>query len=187
MDLLGTAWKLLMLRGVIGVLFGIVAIAWPISTVVALVVLWGIWALVDGIGLATEALREGTTGERLLAGVMAVVAVLAGLYAIFHPGATAVLLTWIVGIWLLMRGLFEVVGAFGRGRPGSTRAMTVVSALVDFLLGGIFVANPGKSAIGVTTLLGVVAIVWGVVLVLLAFAVRSEAHDLEDHASPAPA
>jgi hypothetical protein len=121
MDLLGTAWKLLMLRGVIGVLFGIVAIAWPISTVVALAVLWAIWALVDGLGLATEALREGTTGERLLAGVVAVVAVLAGLYAIFHPGATAVLLTWIVGIWLLVRGLFEVWAPSGigcRARPG---------------------------------------------------------------------
>jgi uncharacterized membrane protein HdeD (DUF308 family) len=187
MDLLGTAWKLLLLRGVIGVLFGIVAIAWPISTVVALVVLWGVWALVDGIGLATEALRQGTTGERLLAGVMALVAVLAGLYAIFHPGATAVVLTWIVGIWLLVRGLFEVVRAFARSLPGSTRAMLVVSALVDFLLGGIFVAHPGKSAIGVTTLLGVVAVVWGGVLIVLALVVRSQAHDLDDHVSPAPA
>jgi uncharacterized membrane protein HdeD (DUF308 family) len=79
------------------------------------------------------------------------------------------------------------VGAIGHRLPGSTRATMVVGALVDFLLGGIFVANPGKSAIGVTTLLGVVAIVWGVVLVVMAFVVRSQAHDLEDHASPAPA
>src|SRR5690242_21221577 len=116
MDLLNTAWKLLLLRGVMGVLFGSLAIAWPISTVIGLAVLWGIWALADGIGLLGVAFGgDGTSGQRLLAGAMAAVAVLAGLYAIVHPGAAAVALTWVIGIWLLVRGVFELVGAFASG------------------------------------------------------------------------
>jgi uncharacterized membrane protein HdeD (DUF308 family) len=189
MDLLNTAWKLLLLRGVLGVLFGILAIVWPIDTVIALAVLWGIWALVDGFGLFAAAFRPGGTGgERLLAGVMAVIAVLAGLYAIVHPGSAATALTWVIGIWLLVRGVFELVGAFAAGQPGSSRWMGVLSALVDFLLGGILVAHPGKSAVGITWLLGIVALVWGVVLIVLAFVVRSQLRDLADGGvSPSPA
>jgi uncharacterized membrane protein HdeD (DUF308 family) len=189
MDLLNTAWKLLLLRGVMGVLFGILALAWPIETVIALAVLWGIWALVDGFGLFAAAFRpEGTTGQRVLAGVMAVIAVLAGLYAIVHPGSAAVALTWVIGIWLLVRGIFELVGAFAVGVTGSARWMSVLSAVVDFLLGGILVAHPGKSAVGITWLLGLIALLWGIVLIVLAFVVRSQVHDLaDDGATPSPA
>lgn len=189
MDLLNTAWMLMLLRGVIGVLFGILAIVWPIHTVIALAVLWGIWALVDGIGLFTMAIGgSGTTGQRLWAGVVAVVAVLAGLYAIVHPGSAAVVLTWVIGIWLMVRGVFELFGAFGRGLPASSRLWSVVMALVDFLLGGILVANPGRSAVGITWLLGIVALVWGLVLIVLAFVTRSRLRNLEDGAaSAAPA
>jgi len=189
MDLLNTAWKLLLLRGVLGVLFGILAIAWPIDTVIALAVLWGIWALVDGLGLLVAAFSPGGSGgQRLLAGVMAVVAVLAGLYAIVHPDAAAAALTWVIGIWLLVRGVFELVGAFSREQTGSSRWMGVLSALVDFLLGGILVAHPGKSAVGITWLLGIIALVWGIVLIVLALVVRSQAHDLaEGGVTPSPA
>jgi uncharacterized membrane protein HdeD (DUF308 family) len=188
MDLLNTAWKLLLLRGVLGVLFGILAIAWPIDTVVALAVIWGIWALVDGIGLAMAALRPGGTGgQRLLAGVMAAIALLAGLYAIAHPGAAAAALTWVVGLWLLVRGVFELVGAFTAEPAGSSRWMALLSALVDFVLGGILVAHPGQSAVGITWLLGIVALIWGVVLIVLALVVRSQARDLRDGPTPAPA
>jgi len=189
MDLLSTAWKLLLLRGVMGILFGILALTWPDLTVIAFAVLWGIWALVDGLGLFAAAFRpDGTGGQRVLAGVMAVIAVLAGLYAIVHPGSAAVALTWVLGIWLLVRGIFELVGAFAVDLPGSSRWMGVISALVDFLLGGILVAHPGKSAVGIAWLLGLVALFWGVVLIVLAFVVRSQQHDLaDDGITPSPA
>jgi uncharacterized membrane protein HdeD (DUF308 family) len=189
MDLLNTAWKLLLLRGVLGVLFGLLAIAWPIDTVIALAVIWGIWALIDGVGLFMAAFRPGGSGgERLLAGVMAAIAVLAGLYAIVHPGSAAVALTWVIGIWLLVRGVFEVVGAFAPDQTGSSRWMGVLSGLVDFLLGGILVAHPGRSAVGITWLLGIIALVWGIVLIILAFVVRSQLHDLaEGGVAPSPA
>jgi uncharacterized membrane protein HdeD (DUF308 family) len=66
--------------------------------------------------------------------------------------------------------------------------MSVLSALVDFLLGGILIAHPGKSAVGITWLLGIVALIWGVVLIVLAFVVRSHLHDLrDDGVAPSPA
>ena len=66
-DLLTAAWKLLLLRGVIGIVLGIVLVAWPQATIVVLMVLFGIWALIDGVGLAAQVFAKGAgTGQRVL-------------------------------------------------------------------------------------------------------------------------
>ena len=56
-------WKMLLVRGAIGIVFGILAIAWPISTAIALALLWGIWALVDGIGSIVQTLSRPAMSE----------------------------------------------------------------------------------------------------------------------------
>ena len=79
-DLLTAAWKLLFLRGVIGIVLGIILVAWPQATIVVLMVLIGIWALIDGIGLAAQVFAKGAgTGQRVLFGVMALVALVVAL------------------------------------------------------------------------------------------------------------
>lgn len=100
-----------------------------------------------GIGQAVEAFRHGSGGQRALALVVALVAVLAGPYAITSPGATAVLLTWVLGIWLLVRGVVEGVGAFRTGLAGSARLLLGLGAVVDLVLGVLFVANPRRAAL----------------------------------------
>ena len=59
MDFLNLPWKMLLLRGAIGIVFGILAMVWPLETAIALALLWGIWALVDGIGLGMAAFSGG--------------------------------------------------------------------------------------------------------------------------------
>jgi uncharacterized membrane protein HdeD (DUF308 family) len=179
-DLLTATWKLLLVRGAIGIVLGIVLVAWPQATIVVLMVLLGIWALVDGIGLATQAFAKGAgTGQRVLFGVMALVALVVALVAIFRPGLAASAITWFIGIWLLVRGLFELVGAFS-STVTAPRWLLVLGALLDLVLGWLFVANPGNAAKAVTVLVGILAIAWGVVFVVLAFAARSAAKDLPD-------
>ena len=81
-DLLTAAWKLLLLRGVIGIVFGIMIMIWPQATIVVLMVLIGIWALVDGVGLAAQVFAKGaSTGQRVFFGVMALVALVVALVA----------------------------------------------------------------------------------------------------------
>ena len=153
---------------------------------IGLAVLWGIWALVDGIGLFGVAFGgDGTSGQRVLAGAMAAIVVLAGLYAIVHPAGGG---RPDLGdrIWLLVRGVFELVGAFGSGLPGSSRWIAVLSAVVDSCSARSWWPTPER--VGITWLLGIVALIWGVVLIVLALVVRSRAHDLrESGPTPAPA
>jgi uncharacterized membrane protein HdeD (DUF308 family) len=185
-DLLTAAWKLLLLRGVIGIVLGIILVAWPEATIVVLMVLVGIWALIDGIGLAAQVFDKGAgTGQRVLFGVMALVALVVALVAIFRPGLAASAVTWFIGIWLLVRGLFELVGAFS-STVTAPRWLLVLGALLDLVLGWLFVANPGNAAKAVAVVIGILAIAWGVVFVVLALAARSATKDLPDDVSSLP-
>jgi uncharacterized membrane protein HdeD (DUF308 family) len=185
-DLLTAAWKLLLLRGAIGIVLGIILVAWPEATIVVLMVLVGLWALIDGIGLAAQVFDKGAgTGQRVLFGVMALVALVVAMVAIFTPDKAASIISWLVGIWLLVRGLFELVGAFS-STVATPRWLLVLGALIDLVLGWLFVTHPGESAKGVAVVIGILAIAWGVVFVVLALAARSATRNLPDQVSSLP-
>ena len=137
-DWLGIGWKYLVLRGAVAVVFGIVAMVWPQSTATALAFLWGVWALADGFGSLLQAFQPADSrSSRWLLVPMGLLAVVAGLVAVTSPAMTAVALTWVLGIWLLLRGLIEarrrvrvVVGSpprpaapRGRARRAARRAV----------------------------------------------------------------
>lgn len=172
-DLLSVGWKMLVVRGLIGIVFGIVAIVWPIDTAIALALLWGFWVLMDGVGSIAQAFQPESRGGRLWLVVFGVISLLAAFFAIFSPGMAAATLTWILGIWLIVRGVFELVGAFG-STVMIPRWLLVLSAAASILLGILFAANPGAGAVGIATWLGVVALIWGIVFVALGLSVRQD-------------
>ncbi|HYU87038.1 MAG TPA: HdeD family acid-resistance protein [Kribbellaceae bacterium] len=172
-DWLSIGWKWVVARGLIAVVFGILAIAWPIDTAIALALLWGFWALVDGASSIAQAFQPESRGGRLWLVVMGVIALLAAFFAITSPGMTATTLTWILGIWLIVRGAFELVGAFSSTLM-MPRWLLVLSAALSILIGIFFAANPGKGAVGIAVWIGIMALVWGAVLVGTGLAVRRE-------------
>lgn len=174
---LGATWGALIVRGVLAVIFGIIAVASPVATAIALALLWGIWALVDGITMITHVFTPSSpTGNRVLWGLMGVLALVAAFIAITRPGLTAVTLTWVLGIWLLVRAVTELVMAF-RGSQIAPRGLFVVSALLDGVLGFLFVANPGVGAVSVAWVLGLLAILWGIVFIVLGVMLRKEVRE----------
>jgi uncharacterized membrane protein HdeD (DUF308 family) len=176
---LSLAWKILVARGIVGVVFGVIALAWPGETVVAFVILWGIWALVDGIGSLVEGFDTGPGSPRWLHLLMGLASLIVAFFAIFSPSMTASALTWLVGIWLVVRGVFELAAAaLGSGMTG--RGFLVASGVVDLVLGVLFAANPGRAAVGIAWLLGLVAIVWGLVFLVIGLVVRKQLNQLAD-------
>ena len=87
-DWFTVGWKMLLVRGVIGMVFGILAIVWPIETATALALLWGFWALVDGIGLLVGR-RSGRSRAGAGSGwsLLGVIALVAAFFAITSPGS----------------------------------------------------------------------------------------------------
>ncbi|MFI5694772.1 HdeD family acid-resistance protein [Kribbella sp. NPDC051586] len=185
-ELFTSSWKMMVVRGAVGIVFGIVAIAWPIETGLALMVLWGFWALLEGISLLVQAVRSGGQGSRLGRALLGLLAVIVAFFAIFSPGVTAQTLTWIFGIWLIIRGVFEAFTAFSSYRL-SPRWLLLVGAALSILLGVFFVANPGRGAVGIAVWLGLIALCWGVVFVVAGFLHRREHRWPAAPANPAPA
>src|SRR6478609_8467353 len=104
------AWKLLALRGAIALVLGIILIVWPKATIVVLMVLIGLWALIDGIGLAAQVFAKGaSTGQRVFFGVMALVALFVALFAIVSPDKAAVGVAVVIGILSVAWGIVFVV------------------------------------------------------------------------------
>lgn len=175
-DWLGVAWTYLVLRGVVGIVFGVVAMVWPQSTATALAFLWGVWALADGFGSLLQASQPADSrGSRWWLIVTGVLAMAAGVIAVTSPAMTAVALTWVLGIWLVLRGVIEVVAAFGSS-SGLPRGLLLLGAALSVLLGVLFVANPGGAVVGLSVLLGLTALAWGLVFTGFGLWVRREAN-----------
>ena len=105
-------WWVFLLDGACAILFGILTFAWPAVTLVVLAFLYGIYAIAHGV-LALSASRcKHDTGRswRRMAPV-GVISILSGILAMAWPGATALVLLYIVAAWAVVRGIFEIVAA----------------------------------------------------------------------------
>lgn len=183
MLVLDLSWKVMVARGAVGVIFGIVAMVWPLSTVIALVVLWGVWALIDGIGAFVAVFTVPGTGAKIGFALLGLLAIGVAIFCFVRPDVTAAALTWVLGIWLIVRGLVDAVVVLMERTKG-TWALALVAALLSVVIGVLFVANPGKAVVSIAWILGLVALVWGVVFLVLGFITRSVQNSLQAEIDP---
>src|SRR3954454_6596584 len=99
---------LLALRGVLAVLFGVLALVWPGVTVLALALLFAAYAVVDGVGMAVSGLSRGGRGRRWSYVLAGVVGIVAGLLAALWPAVTALALVLLAGVWAIITGVLAI-------------------------------------------------------------------------------
>lgn len=172
-------WWIVLIRGILAVLFGIVALVWPGITVWALVVVFGIYAIVDGIVLGYHAVRD----RRTLDGwgwwlATAVISVLAGIVALVWPGATALVLLYIIAFYAIFFGIAGAVGALRfRKVPDSGWVWSLVAGILAILFGIVLLVFPAGSITGLVWLVGIYAILFGILLIAVAFQARKVAKE----------
>jgi len=152
----------LILFGVLAVIIGILALAWPGVTVLALVILFAIWAFADSV---LQFMRmAGSTGAGPIIGhlLLALIDVAAGIVALAWPAPTALVLVLVVAIWAFVGGFFEIFGAFQSGETAGTRVLFVLGGLVSILFGVVLFARPGVGAVTLALLFGLFALIYGV-------------------------
>lgn len=169
-ELLTRNWWLVALRGALAVIFGIVTLAWPGMTLLALIFLWGCYALVDGV--SSIALGAAVRGHRWSNVLIGVVGVLAGVVAIVLPGETAVVLLVIIAVWAVVAGVVQVIAGIALRRAMPHAWFLIVTGALTLILGVVLLFNPGAGALALVTTIGVFALIWGVSLILLAFRLR---------------
>jgi uncharacterized membrane protein HdeD (DUF308 family) len=168
-------WWLLAVRGALAVLFGFVALIWPGITVLALVLLFGAYALVDGVmALYTALFDRGRPGGRGVGWLVleGVAGVLAAIGAVVWPGITALVLLYLIAAWALVTGVAEILTAIRLRREIEGEWLMILSGALSILFGVLAFLFPSAGALAVVWLIGAYAIAFGVVMAILAFRLR---------------
>jgi uncharacterized membrane protein HdeD (DUF308 family) len=174
---LGRNWWALALRGVAAILFGVLAFAWPGITLFVLVLFFGAYMLVDGIFAIVAAVRAAGEEDRWwLLLIQGILGVLAGLVAFFWPGLTALALLYFIAAWAIVTGIMEIVAAVRLRQEIEGEWALGLSGLLSVIFGVLLVVLPAPAGLlSLVWLIGAYAVATGVLLLILAFRVRSEA------------
>jgi uncharacterized membrane protein HdeD (DUF308 family) len=152
----------LIVRGMLAAVVGIMALAWPGVTVLALVILFAVYAF---IAAGLEAMRAfgsahaGPVAGHLLLGLADLTA---GVIALTWPGPTALVLVLIVASWAAVAGLVEIAAAFRAGEPTRTRVLFILGGLVSVAFATTLFAHPGIGAITLALLFGLFNLIYGI-------------------------
>jgi uncharacterized membrane protein HdeD (DUF308 family) len=166
-------WWLVLIRGIAAVLFGLLALSWPGLTLLALVALFGAYALVDGVSSIVAAVARGR--EHRPWGVLAfegIVGVAAGVVTFAWPGVTVVALLVVIAVWAVWTGLLEIVAGVRIRKEVKGEWMLYLSGGASVLLGIVLLISPGTGAVALAWLIGSFALLFGVALIVLSLRLR---------------
>ena len=176
-DRLGDAWWFLLVRGLLALGLGIVAVFWPGATLVFLIRLIAIYALLDGVLAVVAAFKTREVAASLLPGA---VSILAGLVLLFWPEGSGRLLLMVLGIWALAQGGLMLFAGFQADPEDPDRSPTMGIGVVAAGVGLILLLWPGVGAVTISWLIGIAALVVGVLLISLALRLRRVDRRVED-------
>jgi len=169
----------LILLGVLGIIVGIIAIAWPGVTISALIILFAIYAFI-GAGLqAMRAFSSGSAGPVFGHLLLALIDLAAGVVALVWPGPTALVLVLVVAIWAFVAGFAEIFAAFGSGESAGTRAMFIVTGLISIAFGVVLSVRPDTGALTLALLFGLYSLIFGVSEIVLGVQMRRTGHTVQ--------
>jgi uncharacterized membrane protein HdeD (DUF308 family) len=172
-----SSWWALVLRGIVAILFGLVAFVWPHITLAALVFLFGAYAFVDGVIAIAAGVKSHAEYDRwwvlLLEGILNIVA---GVFAFALPGITALVLLILIAAWAIVTGVFEITAAIQMRKYVTGEWLLVLAGIASVLFGAALLFNPAVGALAVIWLIGIYALVFGVLLVALGFKLRRLPH-----------
>jgi uncharacterized membrane protein HdeD (DUF308 family) len=167
-------WWMVALRGVLAILFAVIAFGWPGITVVALVWLWGAYAFVDGVFALIASVRAAEQDQRwgmlLLEGISGIAA---GIIAFAWTGMTALVLVYLIAAWAIVTGIFEIAAAVRLRQEIEGEWLLGLSGALSILLGVLIMARPGAGLVAWVWMIGIYAMVFGIVLLALAFRLRA--------------
>jgi uncharacterized membrane protein HdeD (DUF308 family) len=174
---LAKCWWLLLLRGIAGIIFGILAFVWPALTLLTLAILYGAFAFVDGvlslIAAFTGSAKPVPTWWLVVVGLLGIAA---GVVTFAWPVITAVVLVLIIGAWALVHGIFEIIGAIQLRKEIDNEWWLILSGAVSVIFGLILLFAPGAGALGLIWAIAAYSIAFGIMFIGLALRLRKHGH-----------
>lgn len=165
---LASHWSSLALRGVCALVFGILSFLWPALSLQTLVLIWGVYALIDG-GVALLAGFKAKIWSLAFIGLMGV---LAGVYAFVNPAMTALVLLYFIAAWAVVTGVLAIYIAIHLRKELTGEWVLALAGLLSVTFGIMLFARPGAGALAVIFLIASYATAFGVLMLILAFRLK---------------
>jgi uncharacterized membrane protein HdeD (DUF308 family) len=178
-------WIFAIIRGVLGIIFGLVALFAPIATAVVLAIVIGAWAIVDGVFDIIEAIRHRGSSSMALRIVWGAVSILFGILVLVWPGMSLGVLVIFVGIWAIIIGVLEIMASIRhRAVPNSGWVWGIIGGALAILFGILVLVRPGTGLVTIIWIIGIWAIAWGITLIVLGVQLRKAANTTGASTSP---
>jgi uncharacterized membrane protein HdeD (DUF308 family) len=175
-QVLARNWWALALRGLFAIVFGLIALAMPGLTLYALVIVFGAYSFVDGIFGVAAAVRAAEAHTRwgwLL--VEGIAGILTGIIAFVVPGITALVLLYLIAAWALVTGVLELFAGFKLHGHLANEWLLLLGGAASIIFGVLLIVHPLAGALAVLWLIGIYALVFGILMLWLAFRMRGRA------------
>ena len=170
LHLLARHWWALALRGVFAVLFGLLTFLIPGITLLTLVLLFGAYAILDGIFDIVSAVRApGRHWPLVLEGV---VGIIIGILTFLWPGITTMVLLYLIAFWAIFTGVLEIVAGIRLREVIANERLLILMGVLSVLFGFLILIFPGAGALAIVIWIGAYALLFGIMLIALAFLLR---------------
>lgn len=169
---LGRSWWVLLLYGVLGVLFGLIAMTRPVAAAAALAWALGVMALAEGLVSLLALFDKQVAISKVWLALYAIVSIMFGLLTVFNPIKTAGLLLLFLAAWLIVAGVYRIVFAIRIRKEITGEWLIALSGFLAIVLGVLYVLNPVVGLKVTTIWIGAAALVYGVLQIIAAFKVR---------------
>jgi uncharacterized membrane protein HdeD (DUF308 family) len=179
MEIIARHWWIFLVRGIAGLLFGVLTLIWPRSSLFALVILFGAYALVDGVFTLVLAMgaRSRRWGALIFHGIAGVAA---GVITLLWPGLSALALLMVIAAWAVVTGVAAIAAAIRLRKQIQGEWLLATTGALAIIFGVLLFLFPGPGALALVLWIGAWAIVTGAFILALAFRLRS----WERHLSP---
>jgi len=172
LPVLAKYWWLILLRGIVAIIFGVLAFAWPGITLLTLILFYGAFALADGVLALGHAIMGGNVGSRWWLALVGIAGIVAGLVTFFMPGVTALVLLFFIAGWAIALGVFQIIGAIRLRKEIDNEWLIGLSGALSVLFGVVLLVAPGAGILGLIWVIASYAIVFGIMLVMEAFKLK---------------
>lgn len=180
-------WWSFVLRGVLAILFGILAFTLPGLTLLGLVILFGAYSISDGVFNIVGAFQvEHGQSRWWILLIEGVVGIAAGIVAFVWPGLTALALLYVIAAWAVVTGVLEIATAIRLRRHIRGEWLMALAGLLSIVFGVLIAIRPGVGALAVVWWIGAYAIAFGALLIALGIRVRQFVHSTEPGTAPPP-
>jgi uncharacterized membrane protein HdeD (DUF308 family) len=165
-------WWVVLIRGIFSILFGIIALLMPGITFISLAILWGIYAVSDGMLEVYIGVKQ-KWGQMIFYGV---ISLLAGAIAIFRPHIAGFTIVLLLGIFLVIRGITEIAAAIRLRKEIRNEWLLVLGGLLSIVAGLIIVFIPAAGVLWIVWMIAFFAILFGILQISLSMRLRRLGH-----------